>query len=218
MKNQHPRLDRREFIKKSSHLALGTGGLLTLPSTVSAGAAAGQDSPFYIGPMEGFTPQIGTLVSILKYMGLVVTGAINNMSVEDLDYLIDAKANTAGGLISHAIATEKWCQVRTFHWRLSEVMNSTDHQAEDLGDDARRNIKGHNAKYYQDAFMEVREKTIKELAARNDDWLMEVDEDHYWGQPVNNYCQWYHVVEHEAQHIGQIMFIRKRMPSAQKGR
>ncbi|MDN5211865.1 DUF664 domain-containing protein [Fulvivirgaceae bacterium BMA12] len=216
MTNQPEKFDRRGFIKKSSHLALGTGGLFTSSSLIASGAAHGQDSPFFIGPVEGFTPQIGTLVSILNYMTLVVTGSINNMSTEDLDYLVEPGANTIGGLISHAIATEKWCQVRTFGWDRSEIMNSTDRQAEDLGDDARSNIKGNDFKFYQNEFKKVRENTLSELAKRDDNWLMEVDENHYWGAPVNNYCQWFHVIEHEAQHVGQIMILRKKLPSAKK--
>ena len=34
-----------------------------------------------------------------------------------------------------------------------------------------------------------------------------------WG-PTNNYCKWFHVCEHEANHNGQIKFLKGRVPGA----
>ncbi|MFT7162434.1 MAG: hypothetical protein ACI9GZ_003625 [Bacteroidia bacterium] len=208
--------DRRSFIKKSSLMTLASSGLFTLSSTNVASAASGQENDLIIGPKDGFTPQIGTLVSMLEYMRLVTLDSISNMSVDDLDYFVDPEANTIGGLISHIISTEKWCQIRTFDWKRSDIMNDRDKQAEDLGDDTRRSVKGNNFEFYQNEFEKVRKSTLNELANRNDDWLMEIDKNHHWGQPVNKYCEWFHVIEHECQHLGQISFIKKRFPVTKK--
>ena len=42
---------------------------------------------------------------------------------------------------------------------------------------------------------------------------MAVDNDWGWG-PTNNYCKWFHVTEHEANHNGQIKFLKSRLPGA----
>jgi hypothetical protein len=42
---------------------------------------------------------------------------------------------------------------------------------------------------------------------------MAVDAKWYWG-PTNNYCKWFHVCEHESHHLGQIAFLKSRLPGA----
>lgn len=58
--------DRRDFLKKTSILALGTGGLLTLPLSVMAITQTMQMGINIVGPKEGFSPQVGTLVSMMN--------------------------------------------------------------------------------------------------------------------------------------------------------
>lgn len=70
-----------------------------------------------------------------------------------------------------------------------------------LGDEARKTIKGNNPEYYLDAMTEVREITIREIKKRDDNWLLAVDEEWPWG-PTNNYCKCFHVCEHESTTTG----------------
>ncbi len=35
-------------------------------------------------------------------------------------------------------------------------------------------------------------------------WLAKVDPLFFGGQPANNYAKWFHVIEHKANHRGQI--------------
>jgi len=58
--------DRRDFLKKTSILALGTGSLLTLPLSVMAITQTMQMGINIVGPKEGFSPQVGTLVSMMN--------------------------------------------------------------------------------------------------------------------------------------------------------
>ena len=80
-----------------------------------------------------------------------------------------------------------------------------------LGDKARVAIKGHDLGFYMEKLETVRENTLKEFAKRDDDWLMQVDQNWPWG-PTNNYCKWFHVCEHESNHNGQFKFIKSRLP------
>ena len=81
-----------------------------------------------------------------------------------------------------------------------------------LGAKGRQQIKGHNLEYYLKKLEDVRAYTLEEFAKRDDDWLMAVDEDWFWG-PTNNYCKWFHVCEHESNHNGQIKWLKSRLPS-----
>ena len=85
MEIQNDTLDRRYFIKKSSSIALGVGSLLTCPQTVSAASIKSQNDISILGPKEGFSPQIGTLVSMMNWMRFVILMPIKGMRTEDLD-------------------------------------------------------------------------------------------------------------------------------------
>jgi hypothetical protein len=56
-------------------------------------------------------------------------------------------------------------------------------------------------------FNEVRAKTIAELKKRDDAWFEEVKKN-----GTNNYFCWFHVMEHQSSHLGQILFLSKRIP------
>ena len=86
-----------------------------------------------------------------------------------------------------------------------------------LGDEGRKQIKGHDLEYYLSALKEVREKTLTEFKKRDDKWLAEVDPSFFGRKPTNNYCKWFHVCEHEANHRGQITVIRKHLPGKKSG-
>ena len=83
----------------------------------------------------------------------------------------------------------------------------------ELGDPARKAIKGNKLEYYLGALDEARGKTLAEFRKRDDKWLQAVDQGWGWG-PTNNLCKWFHVCEHESHHNGQISLIKGRTPGA----
>ena len=219
MKNEHKSIGRRKFIKKSSLLALGTTSLMVLPNTTMAYSQTSQDGINIIGPKEGFSPQIGTLVSMMDWMRMVVLSSVKKMSIEDLDYLIDGNANTIGAMLWHLAGIERFFQINTFEGRKWGDRDEEDKMnwstAARLGDKARKMIKGNDIDFYLQKLKDVREITLKEFSKRDDEWLMEVDQEWHWG-PTNNYCKWFHVCEHESNHNGQVKFIKSRLPSTKK--
>jgi hypothetical protein len=79
-----------------------------------------------------------------------------------------------------------------------------------LGEPARKAIKGNSLDYYLNALRESREKNLAEFRKRDDKWLTTLDKDFGW----NNYAKWFHVAEHESNHDGQIKFLKSRLPGA----
>jgi uncharacterized damage-inducible protein DinB len=211
--------NRRSFLKGSVALSAGLSGLLGISQS---GLAQASDSGLNIlGPKPGYAPQVGTLVSLLTWMR-EANGAISaskGLSQADLDYLLDAKANTIGALLLHLAATETYYQLNTFNGMKWGSWPDTAKQkwdpASQLGDLGRKTIKGHDLNYYLDALKETRAKSLAEFTKRDDAWLMAVDKDWPWG-PTNNFCKWFHVCEHEAHHTGQIALLRKRLPGAKQ--
>ena len=189
-----------------------TGGLL---GAVPVNCSPSQESSLYfIGPMPGYSPHIGTLVSMLNYNRETILRLVAGMSMKDLDHLHDAKSNSIGALLMHLGATEKFYQANTFENRqLNKEEQEIWGAASDLGDRGRKEIKGKELDHYLDMITEVREKTLKEFKDRDDEWLMKVDEGWSSRGTLNTYWKWFHVCEHEANHRGQVTWLKKRLPS-----
>ena len=217
MKTKNNQTKRRDFIKKSSMLALGTSSLFAFSTELKPPMYSFEDDINIVGPKDGYSPQVGTLVSMMNWMRMVILNPVKGMSVSDLDYLVDDKANTIGSMLWHLAATERFYQIHTFEGKKCGDWSKEDKEnwstAFGLGDQAREKIKGNDLDFYLDKLKSVREYTLAELKNRDDDWLMEVDQDWPWG-PTNNYCKWFHVCEHESNHNGQFKFIRSRLPNS----
>ena len=206
---------RRKFIKES---ALLTAGLVSTPLISCAQTAPIQtsDSIYLIGPQEGYSPQIGTLLSTMTMMRTWVVGTVTDLSREQLDFQLDDKSNSIGALLLHLAATEKYYQLNTFDemewgsWN-EEIKKEWDVPM-GLGEEGRKQIKGKDINYYLAKLEEVREVTKKEFAKRDDDWIMK-SKPFFENKPTNNYCKWFHVCEHESNHNGQMKFIKKRLPA-----
>jgi uncharacterized protein DUF664 len=202
---------RRHFLKGGVGMAVGFSILTTLP----APAAAAENS-WIIGPQPGFTPEIGTLTSMLAFTRNQVVNNVKGMSQQDLDFLLDAKANTIGALLLHLAATETYYQLTTFGgfaWdSIPEDAKKKWDIPMNLGEPARKAIKGNSLDYYLDVLHQSRENSLAEFRKRDDKWLATVTKDGDFS--VNNYAKWFHVAEHESNHDGQIKLLKNRLPGA----
>jgi uncharacterized damage-inducible protein DinB len=207
--------NRRKFIKNAALMGTGILGLNTLDS-FSREEAFKENDLFVIGPIEGYSPQVGTLVSMMNYNRSTIVRLVQNLTMAELDFLFDSNANTIGALIMHLGATDKFYQVNTFEGRqdLNEAEKKIWGPAMNLGDEGREKIKGKEVKYYLDMINEVREKTLAELKKKDDKWLMAIDPEWSKQRPLNTYWKWFHVVEHESNHRGQISWLKSRLPGA----
>ncbi len=210
-------VNRRNFIKNSSLLtigALGTTGLMAAPHLRPLTSFSQDSDVNIVGPKEGYTPQVGTLVSMMNWMRMVILAPVKDMSISDLDYLVDDDANSIGAMLMHLAATERFYQIHTFENKSWGDWSKEDSEkwsvASGLGAKARKKIKGKPYEYYLEEMTKLREFTLSEFAKRDDEWLMAVDNNFPWG-PTNNYCKWFHVCEHESNHNGQFKFIKSRI-------
>jgi hypothetical protein len=203
---------RRSFLKMSAAVAAGFSALPML-----AQAPSSEDSGTIVGPKKGYSPEIGTLVSMMGFTRFQVLMSTKGLAQADLDFLLDDKANRIGALLLHLVAIETFFQLNTFDGVKWDTWPDTIKQKWDvpggLGEPARKAIKGNNLDYYLNLLKETREKTLTEFRKRDDKWLMTVDKDWGWG-PTNNYCKWFHVAEHESNHNGQIKLLKSRIPGA----
>jgi Protein of unknown function (DUF664) len=204
--------NRRSFLKAGAAMAASLSSFAIAPEP----AAAQEDSPWIVGPKKGYSPEIGTLVSMLAFTRMQVEHNVKGMTQQDLDFLLDGKANTIGALLLHLAATETYYGLNTFggmkwdSWS-DEIKKKWDIPM-NLGEPARKAIKGNSLDYYLNILHESREKNLAEFAKRDDKWLLAVETNPDW--KANNYGKWFHVAEHESNHDGQIKFLKNRLPGA----
>ncbi len=201
---------RRNFLKIGAAIAAGVSGFSLSPRPLVA-----QDNDAWIvGPTKGYTREIGTLVSMLALTRRQVLDNVKGLSQSDLDFLLDAKANTIGALLLHLAATETYYGLNSFggmKWESwpDDVRKKWDIPM-NLDEPARKAIKGNSLDYYLNALHESREKNLAEFKKRDDNWLTALDTE----MGMNNYAKWFHVAEHESNHDGQIKFLKSRVPGA----
>jgi hypothetical protein len=202
-------LDRRKFMGMVGLSAFA--GNLFLPGQSIGNPVRSSDTNInHIGPMAGYTPQIGTLISMLDWISDSVIRVTKKLSVAELDRLHDKDSNSIGALMLHVAATEVVYQDMTFYnlSSFSKENNDKWNVAMELGPDAQTKIKGNKHEYYVEAINAVRSKTKMEMKKRDDSWLLSGETKNWdW----NNYCKWFHVVEHFANHRGQITWYSKRL-------
>ena len=165
---------------------------------------------YLITDSNGYTPQIGRLVSMMNYVRWTTLAEVDDLKVEQLDYLHDADSNSIGALLMHIAAVEASYQASTFGFDGFKGRDSQELKiALDLGERARHKIKGHGVDHYLRILEAVRSKTLEELASRDDRWLDE--QTLFWDRRrANNYFKWFHVFEDELNHRGQIRWLRRR--------
>jgi uncharacterized damage-inducible protein DinB len=169
-------------------------------------------SPFVVAERPGFAPQVGRLVVMLTYARRTTLRAVEGLTTARLDHLHDSRSNSIGALLAHVAAIETAYQCSTFEGRgLSDAERARWGPALELGEPGRDEIRGHTLEHYVALLDEARTHTLRELARRDDTWLEETTP--FWGgQPANNYFKWFHVLEDEINHRGQMRWLRQRLP------
>jgi uncharacterized damage-inducible protein DinB len=208
-------VNRRKFLHHSTWTLLGTGALSLLP-TYNFAEPSLDPNINMIGPREGYSPQIGILVSQMEWIRQSVISATQGLTQPQLDFLVDSQSNTIGALLLHLAATDTIYQDLTFN-NLEDFSPANKNKfgvAMELGEEGRKQIKGHDLDYYISILTEVREITLKEFKKRDDTWIQKTYPKGFDDLPTNNFCFWFHVCEHESNHRGQMTVIRKRLPGA----
>ncbi|MGH1384636.1 DUF664 domain-containing protein [Kordia sp.] len=158
---------------------------------------------------EGYTTQIGNMVSMLEDLKERVTRSVKNLSQNETDFLLDKDANRIGAMIIHLAATEKYYQVYTFEGGDFDPEEFKKWEtALKLGENARNKYVGKPIEYYLTIWDEVRKETLAKLKEKDDAWFKKMGPQ----DAMSNQYAWYHVMEHQANHMGQIRLVIKRIP------
>lgn len=159
-----------------------------------------------IKPPKGYSNDIGNMISMLDNLKKRVERHVVNLDQEGTDFLLDEDSNSPGAIIYHLAATEAYYQVYTFEGRgFNAEEKEKWEMALNLGEKARKEFKNKPITYYTDLYDEVRKKTKKLLKSKDDDWFKtEIGN-------MSMHWAWFHVMEHQANHMGQLALITKRI-------
>ncbi len=165
-------------------------------------------SQYEINPTKGYSPNIGLMVNMLEDLKDRITEEVKDLDQSQTDFLFDEQANSIGSLVMHLVATEAYYQVETLENRqfTPEEAKLWD-VASGLGDASREELKGKPINYYLKIWDDVRQKSLEGLKTKDDVWFASNIED-----GVNYHWVWYHVMEHQANHMGQIGLVKNRLP------
>jgi len=147
---------------------------------------------------------------MLAYARETLLAAVAGLSRDELDHLHDARSNSIGALLAHAVAVERVYQLLTFEARQPSAREAAAWSpALDLGDEGRRRLRGRELRSYVDELTETRRVTLAALAERDDAWL---EAPVAMAPQMNAHWAWFHVAEDEINHRGQIRWLRARLP------
>ncbi len=160
-----------------------------------------------IEPPKGYSLEIGNMIAMLDNLKQRVERNVSGLDQAGTDFLLDENANSPGAIIYHLAATEAYYQVYTFEGRgfNAEERKKWD-TALSLGKKARNEFKGKPIRYYMDLYDQVRAKTKELLKTKDDKWFAKKATGN-----MSNHWAWFHVMEHQANHMGQLAMITKRI-------
>ncbi len=170
-------------------------------------------SAYQMYPAAGAAPQVGALLAMLEASRASTLSAVEGLSADALAYQVDKQANPISALLSHITAIEFAYYAST----LATTPPTPDEWGRympsiRLGPSAWEIARGRSLDELVGALNAVRARTVEALAAKPDSWLVETISMPWLPTPATPLWAWYHVLEDELNHRGQIRFLRSRIP------
>ncbi len=159
-------------------------------------------------PVEGYSPTIGLMVYMLEDLKERITEEVKDLDQSQVDFLYDENANSIGALIMHLVSTESYYLTATVYergWTEKEQVRLG--MAGELNKKVNAMLTGEPISHYLALWDEVRNNTLAALKSKDDAWFASNLE-----EGLNYQYIWYHVMEHSANHMGQILTIKNRLP------
>jgi uncharacterized damage-inducible protein DinB len=165
-----------------------------------------------IQPIDGYSNQIGILVSMMDTVRRATLDMTINLTKEQLDFNFDETSNSIGTLLFHISAMEYMYQVKFLENRSLNEREIRKWENGMAGNMIKRNVHGNNISYYHQELLEIRKKTLWHLNVKDDKWL---DSMVQIGPDIraNIFYMLFHLMEDEIRHQGQVKLILNRFPS-----
>ena len=163
-------------------------------------------------PTPGYTPMVGALVAMLEATRASTIDAVAGLGPTALDHQHDPTANPIGALLAHTAAIE-WCYAAA---TLGGEPPGAEAWAEwrpfvRLSPAAWAAARGRSLDAHLERLRAVRARTLDGLRALDDARLTKSVTVPWLRRPATHLWVWYHVMEDELNHRGQIRWLRSRL-------
>lgn len=164
---------------------------------------------FWLEADPTFTPQIGTLAAMMAHARTTTLRAVRDLTVEQLDATPAGFRNSIGMLLAHICAVERIHQIISFECRdpFQPDVFEPYRAAMTFGAQGEP-VRGRSLDWYLRELSETRAVTLATLARRDDAWLMSGVQAPGFDD-VNHHYSWFHVMEDEVNHRGQMRLLRR---------
>ena len=164
-----------------------------------------------LSPADGCTPGIGFYLSGMDEVSAQVREAVTNISDEDIGRRVVPEAHSVGALVLHIGEAEWfWLQCVVSGHKLTDEDRATACW-DALKDLERVASRGYSAEFCLNEAAKIRVQTRGVLASLNDDDLERIFSYEWRGKTQEQSMRWilHHLIDHEAQHKGQILMLKR---------
>lgn len=170
---------------------------------------------YRIEPESQYTPQIGALVEMMNYTRLTTLQAVEGLTTEQLDTVPEGFGNSIGMLLAHIAAVDRLHHHVSFEGRPYEEASETVRGGFSLGKEGTLPLTGQSLEALLAELEASRTATLQAFAMKDDAWLASRLTAPYFTN-VNQHWAWFHVMEDEVSHRGQIRILRKHVAPKKK--
>ncbi|WP_104990544.1 DinB family protein [Deinococcus sp. NW-56] len=169
---------------------------------------------YRIEPQARYTPQIGALVEMMAYVRMTTLHDVKGLTAEQLDATPPGFENSIGALLTHIAAVERAYHLFSLEGRdLDRKRDAALLGGLSMGREGTPPPSGQSLETLLGELQESRAVTLAALAERDDAWLASRLTVPGFDFP-NHHWAWFHVMEDEVNHRGQIRLIRKLVAPA----
>ena len=167
-------------------------------------------SNYCLGPGTEVNSHKELLLNQMQFIREKTINLVAGLSIAELDYEFDQFANTIGTLLLH-IGSLEYFTLRNVFPGIPFLHSEAIIWAKAFGQQmSKKLVYGDSVAFYLDSIAGIRQTTIERLSVKNDEWLFESR----WEKDdimYNYYYKFFHLIEDEISHCGQIKIIKKRI-------
>lgn len=169
---------------------------------------------YRIEPESQYTPQIGAQLEMMNYTRLTTLQAVEGLTTEQLDTVPEGFGNSIGMLLAHIVAVDRVYQMMSFEGRDFGEMDGAIMGGLTMGQQGTPPPTGQSLETLLAELAAARKFTLDTFETKDDDWLASRLPAPY--DDMNQHWAWFHVMEDEVSHRGQIRILRKHVAPKKK--
>ncbi|MFK7603074.1 DinB family protein [Deinococcus sp. SM5_A1] len=170
---------------------------------------------YRIEPEPQYTPQIGTLAEMMNYARLTTLQAVEGLTTEQLDTVPEGFGNSIGMLLAHIAAVDRMYHHVALLGRPFEEASEAIRGGLSMGKNGTPPPTGQSLENLLAELEASRAATLEAFATKDDGWLASRLPASGWDD-MNQHWAWFHVMEDEVSHRGQIRILRKHVTPKKK--